>query len=154
MTLTDRLSLDRYSLPSLVAQLVKNLPAVQETWVWTLGREDPLEKEIATHSSTLTWRIPWTEELGYSPWNHKDSDTTMQLTLSLSLPTTTYMIGCRIHPAPNILVVILSISLLTHQCGSGQMLRLGHFRLWAVSVQMSCLSICEFQASISLPDTE
>ena len=47
---------------SLVAQLVKNLPAVQETWVRFLGWEDPLEKEIATHSSILAWRIPWIEK--------------------------------------------------------------------------------------------
>ena len=45
-----------------VAQMVKNLPAIQETWVQTLGREDALEKEIATHYSNLTWRTPWTEE--------------------------------------------------------------------------------------------
>ena len=45
---------------SLVAQRIKNLPAMQKTWVWFLGREDPLEKEIATHSSVLAWRIPWT----------------------------------------------------------------------------------------------
>ena len=51
-------------LASLVAQLVKCLPAVQETWVWSLGREDPLEKEMATHSSTLAWTIPWMEEPG------------------------------------------------------------------------------------------
>ena len=44
--------------------MVKNLPAVQETWVPSLGREDPLEKGIATHSSVLAWRIPWTEEPG------------------------------------------------------------------------------------------
>ena len=44
------------------AQLVKNLPAMQETWVWSLGREDILEKEMATYSSTLAWRMPWTEE--------------------------------------------------------------------------------------------
>ena len=49
---------------SLVAQSVKNLPAMQETWVQFLGREDPLEKEMATHSSILAWRIPWTEEPG------------------------------------------------------------------------------------------
>ena len=49
---------------SFVAQLVKNLSAVQETWVQFLGREDPLEKEMATHSSILAWRIPWTEEPG------------------------------------------------------------------------------------------
>ena len=47
---------------SLVARTVKNLPAVQETWVWSLGWEDPLEKGMATHSSVLAWRIPWTEE--------------------------------------------------------------------------------------------
>ena len=45
---------------SLVAQLVKNLPAMQETWVRSLGSEDPLEKGKATHSSILAWRIPWT----------------------------------------------------------------------------------------------
>ena len=49
---------------SLVAQLVKNLPAMRETWVRSLGWEDPLEKEMATHSSILAWRIPWIEEPG------------------------------------------------------------------------------------------
>ena len=49
---------------SLVAQMVKNLPAVQETWVRFLGWEDPLHKEMATHSSILTWRIPSSEEPG------------------------------------------------------------------------------------------
>ena len=47
-----------------MAQMVKNLPAVQETWVQSLGLEDPLEKEMATHSSILAWEIPWTEEPG------------------------------------------------------------------------------------------
>ena len=46
----------------LLAQSVNNLPVMQETWVQFLGREDPLEKEIATHSSILVWKIPWTEE--------------------------------------------------------------------------------------------
>ena len=50
--------------PSLVAQLAKTLPAVQETLVQFLSQEDPLEKEMATHSSTLGWNIPWTEEPG------------------------------------------------------------------------------------------
>ena len=50
----------QYSSAFLVAQLVKNLPAMQEIWVRSLGWEDPLEKEKATHSSTLAWRIPWT----------------------------------------------------------------------------------------------
>ena len=47
-----------------MAQRVKRLPAVQETWVRSLGHEDPLEKEMATHSGTLAWKIPWTEEPG------------------------------------------------------------------------------------------
>ena len=49
---------------SLRAQLVRNPPAMQETWVWSLGQEDPLEKEMATHSSTLAWKSPWTEKPG------------------------------------------------------------------------------------------
>ena len=48
----------------MVAQMVKNLLAMQETWVQSLGQKDPLEKEMATHSSILAWRIPWTEEPG------------------------------------------------------------------------------------------
>ena len=48
----------------LVAQRVKPLPTVRETWVRSLGQKDPLEKEMATHSSILAWRIPWTEESG------------------------------------------------------------------------------------------
>ena len=58
---------------SLVAQTVKGLPAVTETRVRSLGREDPLEKEMATHSSILVWRIPWMEEPVrlYSPWGRR-----------------------------------------------------------------------------------
>ena len=51
-------------IAGLVAQMGKNLPAMQETWVRSLGWEDPLEEGIATHSSILVWRIPWTEEPG------------------------------------------------------------------------------------------
>ena len=53
--------------------MVKNLPAMWETWLQCLGQEGPLEKEIATQSSILAWRIPWTEESGalYSPWDCK-----------------------------------------------------------------------------------
>ena len=62
---------------SLVAQMVKNLPAVWEVWVRSLGREDPLEKGMATHSRILAWKIPWTEEPGgYSPWGRTESDMT------------------------------------------------------------------------------
>ena len=65
----------------LVSQMVKNLLAMQETWVWSLGWEDPLEKGMASHSSILACRIPWTESLvSYSPWGCKESDTTEQLT--------------------------------------------------------------------------
>ena len=56
---------------SLVAQMVKNLAAMWETQVRSLGQEDPLEKEMAAHSSVLAWRIPWTEEPG-GLWGHKD----------------------------------------------------------------------------------
>ena len=60
-----------------MAQLVKNLPAMQETWAQSLGWEDSLEKEMATHSSILAWRIPWTEESGgLQSMGHKESDTT------------------------------------------------------------------------------
>jgi len=55
---------------------------MRETQVRSLGREDPLEKEMATHSSTLAWKIPWMEEPGRaptSPWGHKESDTTERL---------------------------------------------------------------------------
>ena len=63
-----------------MAQWVENPPALQETQetrVQSLGQEDPLEKEMATHSSILAWRIPWTEELRrLSPWGRKESDVT------------------------------------------------------------------------------
>ena len=51
-------------MASLMAQRLKRLPAMQETWVQSLGQEDPPEKEVATHSSILAWRIPWWEEPG------------------------------------------------------------------------------------------
>ena len=54
----------QYSWASLVAQTVKNQPAMWETWVPSQGEEDPLEEGMATHSSILAWRIPWTEEPG------------------------------------------------------------------------------------------
>ena len=58
-----------YSWASLVAQLVRNPPAMRETWVQSMGCEDPLEKEKATHFSILAWRVL------YSPWGHKELDT-------------------------------------------------------------------------------
>ena len=70
-----------------MAQTVKCLPTTWETWVQTLGREDLLEKEVATHSSTLAWKIPWMEEPGrlHSPGGRKESDTTERLHFSLQV---------------------------------------------------------------------
>ena len=64
-----------------MVKMVKNLPAIQETWVQSLDGEDPLEEETVTHSSILAERIPWTEEPGglYSPWGHRESDTIKRL---------------------------------------------------------------------------
>ena len=63
---------------SLVAQTVKCLSTMLETRVRSLGQEDPLEKAMATYSSTLAWKIPWTQRslVGHSPWGRKESDTT------------------------------------------------------------------------------
>ena len=67
-----------------MAQMVKHLPTMRETQVQSLGQEDTLEKEMATHSSNLAWKIPWMEEptvhgVQKSPWGPKESDTTEQL---------------------------------------------------------------------------
>ena len=84
----------------LEAHTVKNLPAVQETQVRSLGWEDPLEKGMATHSSILAWRIPWSEEPGrlYSPWGRKESDTTERLT-----PAPTREAHCDVRERPRVL---------------------------------------------------
>ena len=70
----------QYSWTSLVAQMVKNPPAMWQTWVQSLGWEDPLEESMTTHSGMLAGRISWTEEPGgpYSPWAQKELDTTEQ----------------------------------------------------------------------------
>ena len=71
---------------SLVAQSVKSLPSMQETRVRPLGWEGPLEKEMATHSSVLAWKISWTEEpVGCSPWGRTESGMTERLTLTFLL---------------------------------------------------------------------
>ena len=78
-----------------MAQTVKCLPTMWETWVRSLGREDPLEKEMATHSSTLAWRIPWTEEpCGYNPGGHKESDTTERLNFHFLSHRDRGKVGC------------------------------------------------------------
>ena len=71
---------------SLMAHTLKSLPAVQETQVWSLGQEDPLEKGTAAHSSILAWDFHGLRSLvGYSPWCRKKPDTTEQLTFSLNM---------------------------------------------------------------------
>ena len=74
------MSLPFNMLSFLVAQRLKHLPGMQETRVRSLGQEDPLEKGMATRSSILAWRIPWTEEPG-GQQGHKESDTTERLSL-------------------------------------------------------------------------
>ena len=60
-----------------MVQMVKHLPTMLETWVESLGWEDPLQKEMATHSSILAWEMPWTEvSRGLQSWGHKEWDTT------------------------------------------------------------------------------
>ena len=64
-------------LASLVTEMVKNLPAIQETWVGFFGWKDSLKRGMTTHSSILAWTIPWKEEhVGYSPWGVKEPETT------------------------------------------------------------------------------
>ena len=81
--------------PSLVAQTVKHLPAKQETQVPFRDQEDPLEKEMATHSSILARRIPWMEELaGCSPWGCKELDVTEWLTHTHTSPEPSLLSKC------------------------------------------------------------
>ena len=97
---------------SLVAQRLKGLPAMWETWVQSLDREDPLEKEMATHSSTLAWRIPWTEDLGrLQSTGRKELDTTEQLhfhlSFSVGLTSLSMIISRSIHVAANGIISFL-----------------------------------------------
>ena len=81
-----------YLRASLVVQRLKCLPAMWETWVRSLGQEDPLEKETATHSSILAWRIPWKEEPGgLQSTGHKQPDTTERLHLHFDEDCRVYM---------------------------------------------------------------
>ena len=80
-------------MASLVAQMVKKQPTMQEIWVRFLGLEDPLEKEMETHSSICAWRISWTEKPGglYSQWGCKELDMTEQLTCYIYYITYKYV---------------------------------------------------------------
>ena len=82
----------------LVAQMVRNLPAMQKTRVQSLGWEDPLEKGMATHSSILTWRIPWTQEPGgLQSMGSQRADTTEQLTHTHSASYAWTTFGLSVH---------------------------------------------------------
>ena len=81
--------------------MIKNLPTKQETWVLYLGWEDPLEKEMATHSSILAWEIPWTEESD-SPWGHKELDTTECTHMRAHTHTHTRLYGPQKYLKPKI----------------------------------------------------
>ena len=85
--------------PFLVAQTLRNLPAIQEIWVWSMGQADPLEKKMATHSSILAWRIHGQRSLkGYSPWDRKELDTTKLLESSeKALPTKQKFLLLQMH---------------------------------------------------------
>ena len=83
-----------------MAQTVKRLPTVQETWVRSLSQEDPLEKEVATHSSSLAWKIPWTEELSStcSAWGLKEPDTTERLHFTMPCRINKWISGIEEKP--------------------------------------------------------
>ena len=87
-----------FNFSALVAQMVKNPPAMWDTWVWSLGWEDPLKEGIATHSSILTWRIPRREEPGdYSLWGHKELDMTEPLTPRTIQPKRGFLLSCLLY---------------------------------------------------------
>ena len=88
-------------VPAVPAQMLKNLPAVLETWVRSWGREDPLEKEMATPCSILAWRIPWTEESGWLlSMDGEESDVTERLALSLFTFKPTALLPLPVSPSP------------------------------------------------------
>ena len=121
---------------SLVAQTVKNLPTVRETGVRSLGWEDPLEKEMATHSSILAWRIPWTEEPGKLQSRRVTKlNTTEQLTLSLFSPHIPYT------PAPLDLASSISYHHLSLLCLRVQPSLPGSPVYLPASSHMACLNV-------------
>ena len=97
----------QYSWASLVAQLVKNPPAMWDTWVQSLGWDDPLEKGKATHSSILAWRMLWTV---YSPWGCKESDRTEGLSLHFTLLSDLKPVLCPVYYFSNYLKMFFNIA--------------------------------------------
>ena len=95
---------------SLVAQMVKNLPAMQETQVGYLGGEDPLEKGMATHSSILAWRIPWTEEAGRLQSMGPQSQTQLSTTQYKNVPDTDIVIRDRVLNRTDIFSALMELT--------------------------------------------
>ena len=122
---------------SLVTQTVKNLPIMQETWVWSMGQEDPLEKGMATHSTILTWRIPWTEEPGGLATVHG-------VTKSQTGLRTKY-IGLNITEAHFLRNLSNCTSLLywaCKKCGRSSYCSWAHFRPWVKTWEQSVRGLC------------
>ena len=94
---------------SLIAQMVKNLPAMQGTWVRSLGWEDPLEKTMATHSSILAWRIPWTEEPGGLPlsWGCSSWGCRVECDWATNIFTCSRLFGLALHTFKKIFFSLL-----------------------------------------------
>ena len=117
---------------SLVAQMVRHLSTMQESWVRSLGWEDSMEKEMATRSSTLAWKIPWMEEPDrlYSPWGRKESDMTERLHFTAdTIFLRTLWISCGWHSntlhykeatSTTFFEIILSLSLALVEMTEGQ----------------------------------
>ena len=122
----------------MVAQMLKNLPAMLETQVQSLGQEDPLERGMATHSSILAWRIPWTDEPGgLRPWGHKELDMTGRQT-NTHLPHSPLFKGFfSVHA--------VSLGNLIQSYGFPRLLRLLHFCL-----SLALIALCELLSH--LPD--
>ena len=99
---------EAYPLGSLVAQKVKNSPAMQEIWVQSLGWKDPLEKEMATHSNVLAWRIPWSWNLATKSWTQLSDSLCLPLSVSVSVSLTHTPLSSKPLVAENFTVQFMS----------------------------------------------
>ena len=144
-------SFDFYLMGFPGDSMVRNLPALQETQVWSLCWKDPLEKEMTSHSSILAWRIPRTESLvGYSPWGCKESDMTEQQTLSLHFHF--FLLRDR-----STLMALHSVSLgkkkvrRESRLKDGKTITIGIVK-HTYSEKVFSLCYCKFELSIKIPD--
>ena len=120
-----------------MAQPVKNLPAVRETWVWSLGWEDPLEKGKASHSSILAWRFPW----AVFPWGHRESDTTEPLALHSDrsvVPSSFLGMDLGRAQSYHVHAEVLDMSFWTWVSLSSEKIQITDWRWQSLSFQCSC----------------